>query len=176
MTTTRDTLIQGALAAYATTDTDTLTVDVLAQTLRMSKSTLYKHFEGLDDLIYATVEYLCEETETELVEVPSSAGAEVVFRAIAAVYGNHAERMPSNLLGSSPKLPKAARLRLDNMQARLGDRMYRAALNLPKATPVTAQAVQSAFAGALRFVRTTPRELRFDELQAVAEAVLHGLA
>jgi AcrR family transcriptional regulator len=176
MTITRETLIQGALAAYNTTDTDALTVDALAVTLRMSKSTLYKYFAGLDDLIYATVEHLCEATEQELSEVPSAAGAEVVFRAVAAVYGNHAARMPKTLLAFASKLPKAAQLRLENMEARLGNRMYRAALNLPKATPVTAQAVHSAFAGALRFVRTTPPDLRFDELQTVAEATLRGLA
>jgi AcrR family transcriptional regulator len=152
-----------------------LTVDALASTLRMSKSTLYKYFDGMDDLIYAAIERLCVETETDLLRIDTTGD---VFGEVAVVYGRHAERLPAGLMlsASRNRLPAAARLRLENTEERLNDRMFRAAMGTG-ASSYVAYGVRSAYEGMIRFLRTVPQEDRHScvsELTATFRTALKG--
>lgn len=171
---TKDMLIDGALTALdASEGMDGLTVDLLAAQLHMSKSTLYKYFDGLQDLVYSTVEHLCEKTESELGDV--SGTPEEVFNGVARVYGSYAVRVPGPLFTNRHKLSAAARLRLENMEDRLGERMFKAAVAL-NASPVVAHGVRAAFNGAVRFLRTVPAEQRADQMEQLTSMFTKGLA
>ena len=138
---------------------DGLTVDALANKLKMSKSTLYKHFEGLDDLIYATIEQLCTQTDAELGEVFTASTPMDTFHDVASLYGRYAERMPVALFVQRSKIPAHARLRLENTEERLGERMFRAAMGTG-ASSYIAHGVRSAYEGV---VRSTARTLSWEE-------------
>lgn len=144
---TREALIESALRILEKANSsEALTVDALASDLHMSKTTLYKHFDGLDDLTYGVVEHLATQTETDLANIDTSGTASEIVREVASVYGRYAERMPYGLMGTRGKLPTAARLRLENVEERLGDRMFRAIMAADQ-TAYVAQAVRSAYDG-----------------------------
>ena len=153
-----------------------LTVDVLASNLRMSKTTLYKHFEGMDDLLYASVERLCAETDRELAHLDTSGTPRDTFNAVASLFGSYAERLPAGLMlpASRDRLPAAARMRLANTEERLGERMFRASMGLG-ASSYVAHGVRSAYEGLICFLRTVPHDERHShvsELTAVLRAAL----
>lgn len=168
MTTNRETLIHAALTALD--NSETFTVDTLASTLHMSKSTLYKYFGGLDELVYASIDHLCNQTDADLSEASSSD-----FQSVAKVFAAHACRAPSALLSHRAKVQTAARLRLDNVETRMGERMFRAAI-AKGATPLVANGIRSAYIGSLRFVATVPKDQREAQFGALTETALKGLA
>ena len=90
-----------------------LTVDALARALRMSRSTLYKHFAGKDDVVVALVDGICGETETALAALPSRTllpmeGVIQIFEVLAS----HADRLPRALVLQVARLPEACQDRL----------------------------------------------------------------
>ena len=162
MSVTKDTLTEATLALLdGSNGLSKLTVDALANRLKMSKSTLYKHFESMDDLLYASVERLCEETDTELTQIDTSGSPRDTFNEVAVVYGRYIERIPAGLMlpASRERLPAAARLRLTNTEERLGDRVFRAVMGMG-ASSYIAYGARSGYDGLIRFLRAVPPEER----------------
>ena len=171
---TRESLIEGTLAVLAScSDMDGLTVDRLASELKMSKSTLYKYFDGLDDLVYGTVEHLAKLTDEALLRV-EGAYPEQVYHSVAAVYVLHALSLPTALLAHRHKLQKYARIRLESTEDRLGELMFRAVINMGHSDTV-AYAIRSAFDGAVRFGRTTTPDNRAAAITQLSETLIAGL-
>lgn len=179
MATSATALIEGTLSALWSCDTvNDLTVDMLASRLRMSKSTLYKHFDGLEDLIYNVVEHIANQTENDLANAGTSGG----FLAVAEVYGRYSERLPNAFRGSRTKMPKSALLRLESVENRLGERVFREVIDMGH-SGTTAYAIRSAFAGANKFLRVnadvSPEPnasfSRRDTMMDLAETLLNGL-
>lgn len=90
-----------------------LTVDNLARSLRMSKSTLYKYFRGKDDLICAIVEEACEHTEAAvqhvLADTPDPRSA---LDRIIDVLAERASAMPRSTILQASRLPGSCQDRL----------------------------------------------------------------
>ncbi len=173
---TQEKLIEGAIEALWSCNTvDDLTVDMLASRLHMSKSTLYKYFEGLEDLVYNVVEHIADKTENDMANAGNG------FMAVAEVYGRYSERLPNAFRGSRTKMPKSALLRLESVENRLGERVFREVVEIGH-PGTTAYAVRSAFAGANKFMRapdaasdTNASLLRRSAIMALAETLLTGL-
>jgi AcrR family transcriptional regulator len=175
-TTNKEALISGALAVLNEAhDADGLTVDALASRLRMSKSTLYKHFDGLNELTYAAIERLCTQTETDLANVFTAGTPMDTFLDVAALYGAYAERVPSALLVNRHKLPAHARMRLENAEDRLSERMFRAAMGAGASSTV-AHGVRHAYDGVVRWLRTVPAEERRGRVADLTASLRRTLA
>jgi AcrR family transcriptional regulator len=92
-----------------------LTVDALARSLHMSKSTLYKYFASKEDVIIALVDDACAETEAEF----TTSGAFTTTTPAKAVesildrYAAHAERLPRAAVLQYRRLPAACQDRLE---------------------------------------------------------------
>lgn len=155
---TRDQLIETTHAIWHAKGLDGLTVDSLAAQLQMSKSTLYLHYEGLSDLVYEAVERLCERIDALLTDLRTDDPVETYFE-VAWAYGEFASLLPSTALTQRHKLPAPARLRLDNTEARLGERIFRAAMAVG-ATSSVAHGVRGAFEGLTRSLHTVPQDQR----------------
>ncbi len=92
-----------------------LTVDALARSMHMSKSTLYKYFESKTDVVVELVENACRETERDLEEAweglensdPSDA-----LEAMLGVYASHGERLPRAVILEPHRAPAKSRKRL----------------------------------------------------------------
>lgn len=183
MSVNRDSLLQAALTLLDAGPYDGLTIDALASTLRMSKSTLYKYFEGKDELIHALIEHLCLATETDLASnVESHLPAEVALKAMIGVYGRHAERVPRALVQQPERLPAHCRLRLENAERRLGsvcqtvvERGFASGAFKAENPSVAAYSVRAGLEGAMRFVRTEPAANRPALLDSLAPMYLDGL-
>jgi AcrR family transcriptional regulator len=180
MAVTSEKLVEGAISVLWSSDTvDDLTVDRLAAHLHMSKSTLYKHFEGLEDLVYNVVEHIADQTENDIASVGNGDG----FLAVAEVYGRYSERLPTAFRGPRTKMPKSALLRLESLENRLGERVFREVIDMGYPS-TTAYAIRSAFAGANKFLRvnvdvaTEPNAAfsRRDAIMTLADTLLTGLA
>ena len=92
-----------------------LTVDYLARVLRMSKSTLYKYFDGKDDLIAALVDSICTQTEDMLASCQSilKEGTVESMDVLVRVYAGHAHRLPRALILQRHRLPVACQERVE---------------------------------------------------------------
>ena len=177
MSVTKDDLTGAALGLLDQSNgLSKLTVDALASTLSMSKSTLYKHFDGMEELIYASVERLCEATDTELTEIDTSGSSGDALDAVSGVYGRYADRLPAGLMlsGSRERLPAAARMRLENTENRLGDRVFRAAFGMGAPAHI-AHGIKSAYDGMLRFLRTVPSGERSEYVAQLTATLRKGL-
>ena len=182
MSVKREDLLQTALTLLDAGAYDGLTIDALASKLRMSKSTLYKYFEGKDELVHALVEHLCHATETDLASsVESHLPPEVAFLSMIAVYGRHAERMPRALVQQPERLPAHCRLRLENIERRLGtvcqtvvERGLAAGAFHAEHGSVAAFAVRAGLEGAVRFVRTEASAARPAMIESLGQMYLEG--
>jgi AcrR family transcriptional regulator len=98
-----------------------LTVDALARTLHMSKSTLYKHFASKEDVIVALVDDACATTEGELSARPHLRQGDVrhQLEAMFDVAAEYADRMPRAAILQRRRLPSACQDRIDTTQGRL---------------------------------------------------------
>lgn len=173
---TKQILIESAIAILndSPKGMEGLTVDALASHLHMSKSTLYKHFESLSDLVYETAEHACIATEEDLAKTTSTKDTETAFKDTAVVYAAYSARVPSPFLTSRHKLPAKARLRLENFEERMGSRMFQAALNKGASSSV-AYGVRSAFDGLLRFTAKVPPEEKRERFEDLTKTLLKGL-
>lgn len=172
---TRNNLIDASLRIMDVANgVNELTVDMLANTLHMSKSTLYKHFEGLDELINAAVETVCIRAEDDLILVPITTNPMDTFRTSADIYARHVSRMPVGLLTQRGKLPNHSRLRLENTEERLGERVFRAAIGTGAPSAV-AHGIRAAYEGTARALRTVPAEQRGEHIAALTDAMQRAL-
>jgi AcrR family transcriptional regulator len=97
-----------------------LTVDALSRELRMSKSTLYKHFISKDDVIVALIEHLCAVTDRELDALDLHAdSAQAALANLMDIQAAHAQRMPRAVVMQHTRLPEACQDRIDLTRARI---------------------------------------------------------
>jgi len=90
-----------------------LTVDNLARSLRMSKSTLYKYFRGKDELVCAIVEETSTETERAVQRVRAETpDARTALDRIVEVLAKRAPAMPRAAVLQASRLPPACQDRL----------------------------------------------------------------
>ncbi len=174
MAVTKEDLVFGVISVLNNGGMDALTVDALASHHKMSKSTLYKYYDGLQDLVFETVEYICEKSATDMENINTSEGAEATFRSVASVYAQYATRAPAAFLTEHYKLNPRTKLRLENMESRMGERMFRAALGLGASSSV-AYAIRSSFEGMVRFTAkiSDDKTERFNQL---TDIVVRGLS
>lgn len=149
----RDRLVEGALELLREAPYSDLTVDRLARSVRMSKSTLYKHFRGKDDLVDAVVARTATAFEQSLASLPVGSSPRARVLQVLEGWQAFGEALPGGVLDELDQLPQAARRRLDSLNRDLD-----AAL----ASAVT----QAATRGELR----TPPELTRVALVAAAQA------
>jgi AcrR family transcriptional regulator len=117
----RENLLAGAAQILDEVGTyDGLTIDALASSLKMSKSTLYKHFESKDQLVDALVTHLAAQSAQDLARTVPRQGPPVeALGAFFDAYARHADRIPSALLLQPEKMPRGCRVRLEEVRRNL---------------------------------------------------------
>lgn len=113
----RERILHGANAILDSGDYGSLTVDALARSLHMSKSTLYKYFSSKEDVIIALVRGACDDAEKELDKALRRGGAADQLREVAAVIGRHGQRLPRAVLVEIDKLPTSCADRIRRTRA-----------------------------------------------------------
>jgi AcrR family transcriptional regulator len=102
----RERILEGANDILDSGDYADLTVDALARSLRMSKSTLYKYFSSKEDVIVALVRDVCDEAERELDEILGRGAAPAQLTELAAIIGRHGQRLPRAALVDLHRVPR----------------------------------------------------------------------
>jgi AcrR family transcriptional regulator len=106
-----------------------LTVDALARSLHMSKSTLYKYFASKEDVIVALIDLACTESEDALAEVAVDSGSALeALDALVDVLAAHADRVPRAAVLQHSRLPSTCQNRIEVTRATLG-RAFRAVMD-----------------------------------------------
>jgi AcrR family transcriptional regulator len=108
----RDRILEGALAILDSGHYGDLTVDALARSLRMSKSTLYKYFLSKEDVIVALVKDACERAEAEVERTLAGGTAAEQLRELALIIGRQGQQLPRAVSTEPEKLPHACITRL----------------------------------------------------------------
>lgn len=118
----RQRILDGAWNILDAGQASDLTVDAIARTLHMSKSTLYKYFPSKEDVVVGVVQQACDETDNEALALGKRLTAGDPRKAIGQVlelYARHAERLPRAVLLECDKLPSACGVRLEQTWRRL---------------------------------------------------------
>ncbi len=116
---TRVEIVRGAMELLDSGTLNALTVDQLAKHLRMSKSTLYKHFSSKEDLLAEVVQTVCSETESHLSQLQEPMDLAPGLEAFTQVVAGHAERLPRAMYISCDSLPPKCSARLLENRAAL---------------------------------------------------------
>ena len=101
----RERILEGAVAILDSGRYADLTVDALARSLHMSKSTLYKYFSSKEDVIIALVRDACERAESEVERTLSGGTAGEQLTELALIVGRHGQRLPRAVSTEPEKLP-----------------------------------------------------------------------
>jgi AcrR family transcriptional regulator len=101
----RERILEGAVAILDSGRYADLTVDALARSLHMSKSTLYKYFSSKEDVIIALVRDACERAESEVERTLSGGTAAEQLTELALIVGRHGQRLPRAVSTEPEKLP-----------------------------------------------------------------------
>lgn len=112
----RQRILDGAWNILDTGSASDLTVDAIARTLHMSKSTLYKYIPSKEDVVVGLVQQACEQTDEEIRALARRLDAHDPGKSVGQVlelYARHAERLPRAVLLESDKLPAACVDRLE---------------------------------------------------------------
>jgi AcrR family transcriptional regulator len=117
----RERILEGAAILLDSGRCADLTVDALARSLHMSKSTLYKFFASKEDVLVALVSEACERTEAELEEATSRGGAPSMLTELAQLWGRHGQRLPRAVLVEPELLPTACTARMERTAERFSD-------------------------------------------------------
>lgn len=118
----RPLILEGAHAILDGGAYGDLTVDALARSLHMSKSTLYKYFPSKEDVVVALVERACAATDVAIAtELRRGGDVAAVLSGLVAVAGAHAERLPRAVLLQRPRLPESCQDRLEGSRLALMD-------------------------------------------------------
>lgn len=118
----RQRILDGAWNILDAGQASDLTVDAIARTLHMSKSTLYKYFPSKEDVVVSLVQQACDETDAEGLSLAKKLEAGDPRKSVGQVlelYARHAERLPKAVLLESDKLPTACGERLEQTWGRL---------------------------------------------------------
>lgn len=106
-----------------------LTVDALARSLHMSKSTLYKYFASKEDVIVALIDIACSDSESALSQVDIQNGsARNALESLVQVLAEHADRVPRAAVLQHSRLPSNCQDRIEMTRANLG-RAFRAVMD-----------------------------------------------
>jgi len=111
----RDRILQAAAQLLDTGAYGSLTVDALARSMHMSKSTLYKYFESKKDVVVELVDNACSTTEQELEAAWDSLEAVApsdALEAVLGIYANHGERLPRAVILEPHRAPAKSRKRM----------------------------------------------------------------
>ena len=108
----RERILEGAETILGSGRYSDLTVDALARSLRMSKSTLYKYFPSKEDVVVALVRDACDRAESDVARALAAGTASDQLTALADAMGRHGERLPRAVLVEWEKLPNPCGARL----------------------------------------------------------------
>ncbi len=103
----RQRIIEGAESLLDTGQYSSLTVDALARSLRMSKSTLYKYFSSKEDVVVALVREICDQADLEIERTLQGGTCAEQLTDLADVIGRHGQRLPRAVLTEPERLPIA---------------------------------------------------------------------
>jgi len=116
----RNEILRGAADILDSGIFSDLTVDALARTLHMSKSTLYKHFASKEELVIVLVEDACATTERSVAEqrpaddAPSDEVlADEALSGLVDIYARHASSLPRAVILQTKRLPAACQERVE---------------------------------------------------------------
>jgi len=112
-------ILDGAAAILDSGVYGDLTVDALARSLHMSKSTLYKYFASKEDVIVALVDICCTAVEEALdtnETVQSGRGPEALDATLDLV-AKFADEIPRAIILQTRRLPNACQVRLEVARA-----------------------------------------------------------
>jgi AcrR family transcriptional regulator len=122
----RERILQGADAILDSGHYTDLTVDALARSLRMSKSTLYKYFPSKEDVVVALVRDACDRAEVDLAAATSASTASEQLTQMLKSYGALGQRLPRAVIVETERLPAACSNRLAQVRAAFAE----AAINI----------------------------------------------
>jgi len=101
----RERILEGAGTILDSGKYGHLTVDALARSLHMSKSTLYKYFASKEDVVISLVEQSCAAAEDDVEQAMASGNPSEQLTELAAIVGRHGERLPRAVLVEPERLP-----------------------------------------------------------------------
>lgn len=122
----RERILQGADAILDSGHYTDLTVDALARSLRMSKSTLYKYFPSKEDVVVALVRDACDRAEVELATASTAPTASEQLTVMLKSLGALGQRLPRAVIVETERLPVACSNRLTQVKAAFAE----AAINI----------------------------------------------
>jgi AcrR family transcriptional regulator len=120
----RDTILEGAANILESGRYSDLTVDALARSLRMSKSTLYKYFNSKEDVIIAIVQSACEQADAEIERTLADGTASEQLAELARIVGRHGKRLPRAVLTEPERLPYTCAQRLSATRKLFADSAF----------------------------------------------------
>jgi AcrR family transcriptional regulator len=106
------TILEGANGILDSGKYGDLTVDALARSLRMSKSTLYKYFNSKEDVVIALVTEACDATDAEIERTIAGGTPDEQLAELARIIGRHGARLPRAVITQVEKLPGSCIKRL----------------------------------------------------------------
>lgn len=110
----RDRILAGAAQLLEGRALSGFTVDALARTLHMSKSTLYKHFDGKEHVLVTLVREQCDTSDAALRDIRSGNGAAVErLASVAEALADHYARLPGAVVVEQDRLPNASSDRME---------------------------------------------------------------
>lgn len=117
----RERILEGAGAILDSGKYGKLTVDALARSLHMSKSTLYKYFASKEDVVVAIVDESCTAAESDVDRALAEGTAAEQLTELAAIVGRHGQRLPRAVLVEPERLPPVCAERLVVTRAYFAD-------------------------------------------------------
>lgn len=109
----RESILEGAANILASGRYADLTVDALARSLRMSKSTLYKYFNSKEDVIIALVQAACDASDSEIERTLAGGTPNEQLAELSRIVGRHGKRLPRAVLTEPERLPLSCAQRLN---------------------------------------------------------------
>ena len=113
----RDRILEGAVSILDSGRYSDLTVDALARSLRMSKSTLYKYFQSKEEVIVALVRDACDRAEVEIDRALAGGSPGDQLTELARIIGRHGQRLPRAVSTEPDRLPPQCAARLAQTHA-----------------------------------------------------------
>lgn len=157
-----------------------LTVDAIARSLQMSKSTLYKYFTSKDEVVVGLVEDACAHVREEIRDVSRdlpSMPLGVAVREVLDLYARFAERLPSAVLHDARSLPSGAAAQLDAAWAELHALCRTAVARGGKPDEVVAKALSSSARAAMVVAVTGEVQAsRGDAVRGLSSLFLRGMS
>jgi AcrR family transcriptional regulator len=107
-------ILEGARRILEGGEMGAFTVDALARGLHMSKSTLYKYFDGKDHVLVVLVDEICDQAAAAF----GAAGDLGDLDTLGSLLADHEQRMPGALVLDEDELPSQSVARLVEVRER----------------------------------------------------------